>query len=412
MKTKSIDDLLTSPWMLWAISVTAAVLMWFYVVNVDEANYVSRKFACPLEYRSLDPQTVLRSRVSEVDVEIRGLERDVALLDYNQISCYVDAKNLAAGMRYTQNVNVQLPPDITLVSCVPSQVVLDLVRQVSRLMPVEVALPKNIPEGQYLEGVEVTPREITIHGTEGDVAKVGSLQVIPTVAELQSGKELLLPVKFNQSEPFEGSVVLEPPQARVRGALVRGLPKKRVPVNVRLSGKPAADFEVRSVLTEPLEVSVEGETDRLTQVAAVDTETVDISLLSADQTIVVPLRAPEVEGTALSGVKSVRLTLRFSEMKAGKQLANVPIRIQGGGGAAHWTVSPSSAVVTIESAPSRMENITGENIGLDLYVDLSGIYVTPVDLPVRWKPVSGDYRVIKIEPSTVTVNAAESLERW
>lgn len=407
---KTIDNILTSPWVLWLISITTAVALWFYVTGTEESNYVSRKFTCPLEYRSLDPQTVLRGQVQEVDIEIRGLESDIARLDYDTIACFVDARNLAPGKRYTQNVSVALPPDITLVSCVPSQVVLDLVRQIVRLMPVEVVLPQDIPEGQYLEGVEIIPREVGVRGIETDVAKVGSLRAMPTVDELQSGKELILPLKFVQSEPFDGAVTLEPAQVRFKGTLARGLPKRRVPVNARLSGELDADHEILSVVTDPSEVPIEGKLELLDRVEAVETETVDISQFTANQAVVVPLKAPDVEGVSLSGVKSVRLTLKLGEVKAGKTLSNVPVEVRGTD--KKWTVSPSSVTVTLEGVPSKIESVSATGVGLRAWADLSNIFVTPVMLPVRAELASDDLKVIKIEPSTVTVNAAEDSEKW
>ena len=407
---RSIDDIITSPWALWLISITTAVALWFYVTGTEESNYASRKFTCPLEYRSLDPQAVLRGRVQEVDVEIRGLEKDIARLNYDAIACFVDARNLAPGKRYTQNVSVALPPDITLVSCVPSQVVLDLVRQIVRLMPVEVVLPQDIPEGQYLEGVEVIPREVGVRGIETDVAKVGSLRAMPTAEELQSGKELILPLKFVQSEPFDGAVTLEPAQVRFKGTLARGLPKRRVPVNARLSGGLDADHEILSVVTDPSEVPIEGKLELLDRVEAVETETVDISQFTANQAVVVPLKAPEVEGVSLSGVKSVRLTLQLGEVKAGKTLSNVPVEVRGSDKS--WTVNPASVAVTLEGVPSKIENLSVGDVGLRAWADLSNIFVTPVMLPVRAELASDDFKVVKIEPSTVTVNAAEDPGKW
>lgn len=407
---KNIDDILTSPWALWLISITTAVALWFYVTGTEESDYVSREFTCPLEYRSLDPQAVLRGRVQEVDVEIRGLEKDIARLNYDAIACFVDARNLAPGKRYTQNVNVSLPPDITLVSCVPSQVVLDLVRQIVRLMPVEVVLPQDIPEGQYLEGVEVIPREVGVRGIETDVAKVGSLRAMPTAEELQSGKELILPLKFVQSEPFDGAVTLEPAQVRFKGTLARGLPKRRVPVNARLSGGLDADHEILSVVTDPSEVPIEGKLELLDRVEAVETETVDISQFTANQAVVVPLKAPDVEGVSLSGVKSVRLTLQLGEVKAGKTLSNVPVEVRGSDKS--WTVNPASVAVTLEGVPSKIENLSVGDVGLRAWADLSNIFVTPVMLPVRAELASDDFKVVKIEPSTVTVNAAEDPGKW
>lgn len=407
---RSIDDILTSPWALWLISITTAVALWFYVTGTEESDYVSRKFTCPLEYRSLDPQAVLRGRVQEVDVEIRGLEKDIARLNYDAIACFVDARNLAPGKRYTQNVSVALPPDITLVSCVPSQVVLDLVRQIVRLMPVEVVLPQDIPEGQYLEGVEVIPREVGVRGIETDVAKVGSLRAMPTAEELQSGKELILPLKFVQSEPFDDAVTLEPAQVRFKGTLARGLPKRRVPVNARLSGELDADHEILSVVTDPSEVPIEGKLELLDRVEAVETETVDISQFTANQAVVVPLKAPDVEGVSLSGVKSVRLTLQLGEVKAGKTLSNVPVEVRGSDKS--WMVNPASVAVTLEGVPSKIENLSVGDVGLRAWADLSNIFLTPVVLPVRAELASDDFKVVKIEPSTVTVNAAEDPGKW
>ena len=167
----TFDELLSSSLMLWIISITAAVLMWIYVTGMDEAEYITRKFSCPLEYLELDPQAILRDMVSEVDIEIRGPEQEILRLDYNSVKAYIDARNLPPGKRYTVNVTVDTPGNISLISCFPSQVVLDLVRMVSRLMTVETVLPQNIPEGQYIEGIEIVPREVGVRGAEDDVAK-------------------------------------------------------------------------------------------------------------------------------------------------------------------------------------------------------------------------------------------------
>lgn len=407
ISSKNFDEILTSPWSLWAISVTAALLMWFYVMESDESGYVTRRFSCPLEYESLDAQATLRNKVSEVDVEIRGLEEVLARFDYDSVSCVVDLRNLSPGKKYTQDVRVNLPPNVSLVSCTPSQVVVDLLRQVVRLMPVEVVLPQDIPDGQYLEGVEIVPKEIAIRGGEKDISKIGAIQIQPTVQELQSGKELLLPVKLSQSEPFDEEVALEPSQVRMRASLVRGLPKKKVPVNLRLSGKPSSDYELKAVVTDPSEVHLEGPASKLSQISSVETETVDISWLSADQMLVVPLKAPNVKGVSILNVKSVRLSVHLEPAKATTQFSNIPVAIRAGSGEAEWAAAPSAVVVTVEGLPSRIADIRPEDVGLQAYVDLSNIFVDSAALPVRVEIASEDLKVVKIEPPTVTVSTAE-----
>ncbi len=408
LKDFDINGVLTSPWALWAISVTLSVIMWVYVTGMEEAENITRKFSCPLEYRGLDSQAILREKLSEVDVELRGSEEDMLRLDYTSVKAYVDARNLIPGKKYTVNINIEQPSRITLVSCFPSQATLDIVRQVTRLMTVETVLPQNIPEGYYIEGVEIIPKDVGIKGAEDDLAKVGSVRVTPSIAELQKGDELLIPVKFEQSEPFDGTVAIEPAQVRFRAQLVRGLPRKRVPVNVRLAGKLDPDYEVRSIVTDPSEVQVEGKADDLKMIEAVDTEVIDVSLMNSDRVIVVPLKRPDNEDVSISSTSSVKVSINLTEAHAEKMIANVPVELHGTDKPQNWTCEPPSVIVTIEGKPSMIAGFDADSAKLTAYVDMNNIFMTPVTLPVVTEMLSSDlFRVIRVEPQSVTVNLNE-----
>ena len=406
LKNLDFDTFIASPVVLWIISIAVSITMWVYVTGTEEASYITRKFTASLEYRGLDTQAILRGRVSEVDVEVRGPEEIMMRLDYNSVIPFVDARSLTPGKRYTVNVNVDTPGNISLISCTPSQITLDIVRQVTRLMTVETVLPQDIPDGYYLEGVEVIPKEVGIKGAEDDVIKVGSVRITPSIEELQEGRELLAAVKFSQSEPFDGVVAIEPAQVRFRGTLVRGLPRKRVPVNVRLTGKLNSDYEVRSIITDPSEVQIEGETQDLAKIEAVDTEVIDVTDLNEDKVIVVPLRQPEVEGVSLTSGASVRVTIQLSEARAEKMLTNIPVEFLNTDSPKEWLCSPQNVSVTIDGRPSLIEGFDASPAEVRAYVDMSNIFMTPVTLPVRAEIVSDDsFRVIRIEPQNVTVNA-------
>lgn len=410
MKIPALKDfdpntILTSSLFLWIISITASVLMWVYVTAMDESAYITRKFTCPLEYRGMDAQAILRNRLSEVDVEIRGPEEAVLRLDYAAVAAYVDARSLVPGKRYTVNINVDTPVGITLASVFPSQAVLDLVRQVTRLMTVDTVLPSDIPAGYYIDGAEIIPREVGIRGAEDDVAKVGSVRITPTFEELQEGRELLMPVKFSQSVPFEGAVAIEPAQVRFRGLLVRGLPRKRVPVNVRLSGLLNPDYEVRSIITDPSEVQIEGSAEDLALIDAVDTEVIDITGLNSDRVIVAPLKKPEAENISLVNTSGVKVSIYLSEARAERVLTNIPVEIRGTDAPQNWVSLPASVSVAIEGTPSLIESFSEDDVHVTAYVDMSNIFMSPVTLPVHAEIVSGDaFRITRIEPANVTVN--------
>ena len=198
-------------------------------------------------------------------------------------------------------------------------------------------------------------------------------------------------MRFSQSVPFDGNVVLEPSQVRFKGTLARGLPKKRVPVNVRFLGELDPDYEIRSVITDPSEIQIEGKTEDLAKVDAVDAELIDISLLNSDQVILVPLRHPEVEG----------------EARAERKLTNIPVELRGTSDNQNYTCNPSGVTVTVEGRPSLIETFDPDKAGMKVYADMSNIFMTPVTLPVRTEIASGDlFRITGIEPQNVTVNSA------
>ena len=407
LKDFDLNKILTSPLALWITSISIAVGMWIYVTGMEQREYITRKFSAPLEYRGLDSQSILRGKLSEVDIEIRGTEEAMMRLDYNSVRAYVDARNLLPGKKYTVNINVEYPDSIMLLSCFPSQATLDIVRQVTRLMTVETVLPQNIPEGYYIEGVEIIPREVGIRGAEDDLAKVGSVRITPTIEELQNGIDDLLAAKFSQSEPFEGNVAIEPAQVRFRGSLARGLPRKRVPVNVRLAGRLDSDYEVKSITTDPSDVQIEGNAEDLAKVEAVDTEVIEVSMMNTDSVMVAPLRQPEVDGVTLMGATSVRVSIQLSEVRAEKMISHIPVELRGTERPHEWSCAPSSVTVTVEGRPSMIENFDAERSGLKAYVDMTNIFMTPVTLPVKTEITSEDFRVVRTEPQNITISSVQ-----
>ncbi|MDR1977586.1 MAG: hypothetical protein LBQ42_02515 [Synergistaceae bacterium] len=385
-----------------------AVFMWFYVLDKGEIANEKREFLSQLEYRNLAPEFGVRNAVKEIIVEVEAPEDVMNQLEYDSILCEVDLRRLSSG-KYREIVKATAPQNVRVVSVTPSRVDVELIRLVGRMIPVEVALPQDIPAGRYLEAVEIVPKELNVKGTDRDLAKIGSVSIAPTFQELEGGKELLLPVKIAQSEPFEDEVTLEPSQVKMNATLVTGLPRKKVAVNVRLSGKPSLDYAVRSVTTDPAEIMLQGAKAKLDEISAVDTETIDISGISTDQTLIVPLRAFKDKEISTMDVKSVKLSIQLEPITAQKQLSGISIAVENADAEdtdkEKWIVSPAAVDVTVEAPPSRMETFDLEAVDLKVFVDLSNIFLRKTTLPVRATFASGDFRIIKIDPPTVTVSA-------
>jgi YbbR domain-containing protein len=374
-----------------------AVSLWFYVNSTSGFSDDRRTILTKLTYLNTPAQLSLRGGVHEVEVEVEGAAVVLERMKPDAVTCEVDIKGLAAG-RYRMPLRTVVPPNVTVVRVTPSVVDVELIQQIGRLLRVEVALPDDMPEGRYLESVEIVPKDVNVRGAERDLAKIDGLKVTPTFAELDAGGEILLPVSAVQSEPFEEDVTFEPRQVKLRAVLATGNPRKRVPVNVRLLGKPNADYAVRAMTTDPAEVMVQGPEAALKSISAVDTETVNIAGISEPQSLVVPLRRPDGE-VSLGDVQSVKLSIALEPITAQRQFKAMPLSVPSG-----WRASPPAVDVTVEAPSSRMASFDPA-ADMKVFVDTSGLVLKKVDIPVRVALSADEFKVVGVSPQIVTVTA-------
>lgn len=175
-------------------------------------------------------------------------------------------------------------------------------------------------------------------------------------------------------------------------------------MNVRLTGLLNPDYEVRSIITDPSEIQIEGRAEDLALIDAVNTEVIDVSGINADKMIVVPLRKPEGDKVLLVNALGVKVNISLSEAHAERLLTNVPVDFRGTD-AQNCVSIPASVNVAVEGTPSKIEMYGHDAAQVRAYVDMSNIFMSPVTLPVKGEIVSGDgLRITRIEPANVTVH--------
>lgn len=65
-------------------------------------------------------------------------------------------------------------------------------------------------------------------------------------------------MEITKNGEFEDAVIVEPLSVKLSAVLAEGVPKKSVPVNARILGKPTEDFRLKAVIVEPAVATVEG----------------------------------------------------------------------------------------------------------------------------------------------------------
>ena len=402
MHLQKIDDILTKPFSLWLISIIIAVGLWTYVIGAEEKGEINRTISCKVDYINVEPPLELKSRVNEVWVSVSGQESDMdILLSENNIICQADARGFTTG-RYRIPVNVTLPKGITLRETRPSQVEIYIARYADRLLDIDLVLPRDLQEGLYLDSVEIIPKQVTIKGIESDLARIGKIKISPTMEELRSGKELLLPTELESSEAFEDEVRVEPKQVRLKAILVSGNPRRMFPVRARISGKPDDDYVLMSTMIDPAEILVEGPKASLDGLTFVETSTIDITGIKESTSMAVLVRPPQGRSLTVIGEGTVKVSVALRPVSATKEIVNIPVTIESGGGT-NWRVAPHAVTVTIEGLPSSINSTATESLDIEAYVDAQNIFSRQAVLPVRTRINSQLFRITKVNPFTISI---------
>ncbi len=399
-----LDDFISSPLFLKILSVIIAFSFWFYATG-SRTEETTRTMTVPVEYVNAPPQTTLKTAVREAQISLTGPQRVLSSIEQDSVYCEVDARGLSVG-QYRLAVHPVVPKNVTLTEVKPTHVDIELVRFVERLVPVEVVVEKELPAGLYLDMVEVVPKNVSVRGSEKDLAKIGSARITPTMEELRASGELTLEVTLVQSAEFEDDVVVEPRSVRLRAVLAEGLPKKDVPVSARIVGKPTDDYRLKAVVVEPAMVTVEGPLVKLNALKKIDTETIDITDISKEQSMVIPLRMPEDPLLKVIGTTSVQVNVLLTPFTVTRLMSGLSVAVEGRSVYPGWTVEPEAVSVTIEGISSEMNALESKELLVQPYVNVTNLVSRRLTVPVLVRnSAGGRIRVVKVEPERVTVIA-------
>jgi len=161
-------------------SLLAAILLWLVfssapaVITTHTAPIVYRNLATGWMVSGNAPETVhLELRGPAAQLTVSSLADTVALIDLANTNSYADRTFTISES------NLNLPPGVTFLRAVPSQIRLRLARMAAKEVPVEVKLSGALPPGYRLAGQSVSPERLSIAGAEARVMTVSQVQTDP-----------------------------------------------------------------------------------------------------------------------------------------------------------------------------------------------------------------------------------------
>jgi YbbR domain-containing protein len=389
----------------WPLKLGSVVLATFlYAGLVLSQNAQVWPGTIPIVKTNQPTSAVLLSNLGNVTNIRYFAPTDVAdRLNGSSFTATVDlstATPLAGTPFSTVQVHVQAAdPRVQVLDFDPQVVQVQLDPLISKSVPVKV------DEGTPATGLQpqnpiLSTNSVTVSGPASVVslATAAIARVVIQPSGLDVDQEVPL-VAVDALNNVLSPVGIEPQTVRVQIRV--GVQQTRtLPVNPKVSGVPNSGFQVGGVTVNPPVVTVQGDSDALSALAAVDTGTVDLTGATSDVTRVVNLVLPA--GITSVGSSTVSVTVHLTPVTA-SQTFSAGILLSGARDDRLYSLSVDQLLVTLGGSPAALAGIQGQSFSVTVDVDglAPGLHVlTPtVNLPAS-------LTLIGLAPQTVSVTVS------
>ena len=197
--------------LLWKLfSLAAAFGFWWALAGETE---VATSVPASVQYRNVPPELELNTDdIQRLFLKVRGPAARLSTASLSQTMLVLDLENATQPGEQTFTIrprNLTLPPGVSLVRVVPTQVRVRLERRISKDLPVEVRFAGPPARGYRVVHQSVQPSRMRIVGPESRLEQVGSVQTDPVdLSSKLANAEFRVPVflpdpqlRFEDSDP-------------------------------------------------------------------------------------------------------------------------------------------------------------------------------------------------------------------
>jgi|GEM_PF-2231563 len=390
-------------WNLKLIAVSTAVILWFFVVGIENSVYlIPEPLTVKMENlgKSLSPAAPL----AEVKIYVNAKGGEAKGLTKNDYSAFVDLSGLGAGYHdlpvQVAGQNAQFP--VLKVDPAFIRVTLSPVGEKEVDLIVEV---KGSPASGYsVKETKVDQKKIKISAANNILEKIKSLTVTVELAGTETAdiKQSVSPKAPANLLIPEGGINTDPEQVTVTAVITAAVGKKTVKVVPVLEGEDAAAFEDQ-IIAMPSTVIVTGEEKYLGDLKEIKTTPVNVGLLiNRTLPLTVDLQMPA--GVALvNAEQAITVQIDTSKYQQKTVLADIKVTKESSSFKIK-SMDPERIKVSL-SGPSRIiNNIQDGDITVNL--NLQGMEKAgTVALDMNSIIVPSGVGILGFEPAEIKITA-------
>ncbi|MDD2389040.1 MAG: CdaR family protein [Desulfobacterales bacterium] len=257
---------------------------------------------------------------------------------------------------------------------------------------------RNLPKGLSLTGVSTNGIEVHIGGPGYIISTISEFKpkYILDLSAVTIGVNSIH-VKAEQIPLPEGISIIRYYPTTITVKVDKEI-SRRIPVEIRLSGKPTSGFSVIESRPTPSSVLIRGPEMIMRTIENIYTERIDINGLSESLRKKSALDIPE--GLKIDSSKIITANISIQDKIARKHFYN--IRINGKNTPYQYLITPSSIDIQVKGPVNILDHLDIEK-DIQVFVDLDelspGVYVRPASIIL---PV--DTTLVSVTPEIFTIN--------
>lgn len=343
--------------------------LWLYV-GIGQTKNSNFPGGVPLQMRNVPPGLVPVVNVDTVEVQVVAEANVYKNLNIDSFAAYLDLGAYSVGTFDVKVAVTTTVAGVQIVATNPSTVAVTLEPKVEKTVPVACLYDGEAGLGLAPGQCEITPTTVKVAGARSVVNVMTEATVeIHLQGETADFKKEVKVVSLDARGKEIKSLEFNPPKVMVNVPIVKANNIKTVGIKVVTAGAPADGFWVSRLESSPTTVTVTAAENMINGVSFVETEPIDIAKISRSKTVEVGLK-PASGVVLMDKIEKVKVTLTVSKNQSTREIEAGFKWLNLSGNLKVVSVEPSSVKVV---AAGTLDQLQGLGAGdILVMVDLTG----------------------------------------
>lgn len=389
------------------VSLLCSFGLWLYIYNVDNPTIDNKVTGVTVKINNLE--TLENSKLAlipdqefKVTITIEGSATDVYLAKSDSFKLAVDLSSYALrkGENYIPVEVVDAPKNINIKNPEALRVKVMLDEQIQKSFSITEDIKKSASNGVVIGKVVLNPINASVTGPSQYVNRVKSVVARDEAKAMEKDISMKVPlIALDEAGREVKDIKITPAAVEVAIQVRRA---KTVGINVVTKGNINKNLLLKSLESIPSKIEITGDEIELNKITSIDTEPIDLALISSSKDIAVKLVVPKNITLLNNGNGMINVKVNIESINQKEFM--VPVSIKGLGNDLKTTLSNEKVTIVLQGDKDLIDNMKIEEIQCEL--DLTNQAVGEYTLSPKVSVKNGA-SIISVNPEKVKVVIAK-----